>query len=120
MSLMKSANLAVRFLLEIAMLVSIGFWGFSTQTGWLLKILFGVGIPVIISILWGFFAAPKASRRLTGPALVLLELVLLGSGAAALFASQLVILGIIFTAALLVSTILMVIWNQQNFSSTHK
>ena len=47
-------NLAVRFLLEIAALVAIGYWGWSQHDGWLRFVLV-IGFPLLAAILWGTF-----------------------------------------------------------------
>lgn len=60
MDSLKVINLAVRLLLEICALIAVGYWGFKTGSGWLLKILFGIGAPILIAVLWGMFGAPKS------------------------------------------------------------
>jgi hypothetical protein len=105
-------NLAVRFLLELCLLAATGYWGFKTQSTWPMKILLGVGLPVVLAVLWGLFVAPRAVRPLHGPAHFVLELGLLSLGGAALFAADRPALGWAFTIALVVSTILKVVWKQ--------
>jgi hypothetical protein len=81
MNALKMLNLAVRFLLEICMLAAVAFWGFKTQDSWLMKILFGIGSPVMIAVLWGTFLAPKATRPLSGASFLALELFLFSAWA---------------------------------------
>ena len=50
-------NLAVRFLLEIAALLAIGFWGSTLATGFV-RYLLAVGIPVVAAAAWGIFRVP--------------------------------------------------------------
>ena len=88
MELFKGMNLLVRFLLELCMLAAVGFWGFQAQSAWPMKILLGIGLPVLIAVLWGLFIAPKATYPLHGPSRLAVELILLGSGAVALFWSD--------------------------------
>ena len=45
--MIKSANLALRFLLELCALVAFGYWGFQTGQGLLLKIGLGIGVPLV-------------------------------------------------------------------------
>jgi hypothetical protein len=61
---LKSINLGVRFLLELCMLAAVGYWGFKTSSGWLLKTLPGIGTPLLIAVIWGSFVAPKAAYPL--------------------------------------------------------
>lgn len=110
MDILKGINSLVRFLLELCMYLAVGYWGFKTQSGWLLKILFGIGVPVLIAVLWGLFLAPKATHPLQGVFRLLLELVLLGSGAVALFASGRAGLGWIYLAVLAMNEVLLFMW----------
>ena len=110
MNALRNLNLAVRFLLELCLLAAVGYWGFKTQSSGLLKILFGIGLPVLIAVLWGMFIAPKAIRPLSGASYLLVELTLLALGSAALFASGKPVLGWIYTITLIVNKVLLVLW----------
>jgi len=112
MSALKMLNLAVVFLLELCMLVAVGYWGFKTQNSWLMKILFGIGLPVLIAVLWGTFLAPKATRPLRGASFLTLELILFSTGAFALFASGKPTLGWTYIIVLTINKILLFVWKQ--------
>lgn len=112
MDMLKGLNLLVRFLLELCMLAAVGYWGFKTHSSWLLKILFGIGLPLLIAVLWGLFVAPKATYPLSGASRLALELLLLGSGAASLFASGKPTLGWTYVIVLLVNEVLLKVWKQ--------
>jgi hypothetical protein len=112
MDALKMLNAAVRFLLELCMLTAVGYWGFKTQSSWLMKILFGIGLPILIAVLWGMFIAPKAVYPLKGASYLTLELVLLASGSFALFASGKPSLAWAYTIVLIVNKILLVVWKQ--------
>lgn len=112
MDALKMVNLAVRFLLELCMLAAVGYWGFKTQATWPMKILLGIGLPLLIAVLWGTFLAPKATRPLRGASFQALELVLFASGAAALFASGKPTWGWVYTIVLVVNKLLLFIWKQ--------
>jgi hypothetical protein len=112
MDALKILNLMVRFLLELCLLAAVGYWGFKTQSGWLLKILFGIGLPALLATLWGLFVAPKAIYPLNAAAHLTLELVLLALGAVALFASGKPAIGWAYTIILVVNKILLVLWKQ--------
>lgn len=114
MDVLKVLNLTVRFLLELCMLAAVGYWGFKTQSGWLMKILLGIGMPILIAVLWGMFIAPRATRPLRGVPGLILELVLFASGAAALFASGKPALGWAYTGTLIVNEVLLAVWKQSN------
>lgn len=61
-------NLAIRFLLEMFALVSIGIWGWKYSDGWLQYVL-AIGIPIILAAIWGTFAVPNDPSR-SGKALI--------------------------------------------------
>lgn len=47
-------NLTLRVLLELAMLVALGYWGWSQHEG-ILRALLTIGLPLIAATLWGVF-----------------------------------------------------------------
>lgn len=112
MSILKGSNLLVRFLLELCMLAAIGYWGFKTGASAAMKMILGIGLPLLIAIVWGLFLAPKATYPLRGISRELLELALFSSGAVALFASGVAHLGWIYTVILVVNKILLFLWKQ--------
>ncbi|HMB23714.1 MAG TPA: YrdB family protein [Anaerolineales bacterium] len=111
MSALKMLNLGVRFLLELCMLAAVGYWGFKTQTG-MMKIVLGIGLPVLLIVIWSLFVAPRAVYPLHGVSHMLLSLILLGSGAVALFASGRTALGWAYAIILVVNQILLIVWKQ--------
>lgn len=112
MDILKNLNLAVRFLLELCLLAAVGYWGFKTQSAWLWKVLLGLGLPLLIAILWGTFLAPRATHHLSGLPFYALELTLFALGALALFAADRPALGWIYGIVLVVNTILLAVWKQ--------
>jgi hypothetical protein len=112
MDALKGINLAVRFLLELCMLAAVGYWGFKSQSSWGMKLMLGIGLPLLIAVIWGLFVAPKAIYPLSVLPDLLLALILLGSGAVALFASGNPTLGWIYAIILIVNQVLLVVWKQ--------
>ena len=112
MDALKMLNLAVRFFLELCMYAAVGYWGFKTHSSWVLKILLGIGLPVLMAVLWGTFLAPKATRPLSGASFLTLELILFASGAFALFASGKPTLGWIYTIVLVINKIVLTVLKQ--------
>lgn len=55
-------NLAIRFLLEMFALASVGIWGWKYSDGWLQYVL-AIGIPIILATIWGTFAVPGDPSR---------------------------------------------------------
>ena len=82
-------NLAIRFLLEIVMLIILSYWGWHLTLTWL-RYLAAIGSPLIAAALWGIFRIqndPKpAPVEIPGSVRLLLELGLFGWAIWALFA----------------------------------
>ncbi len=112
MAMVKSANLALRFLLELCILAAVGYWAFHTVRGVIAKIGLGIGLPLVTAIVWGLFLAPASSLRLHGAGHLILEVVIFGLAAAALFASHHPTLAGTFLLITVVNKALMVLWGQ--------
>jgi len=80
--------LTVRFLLELAALAALAWWGVRTGETALTKVLLGAGAPLAMAVVWGAFIAPKASFAVPGPVHVALQLAVLAAATAALVAIQ--------------------------------
>jgi hypothetical protein len=78
----------------------------------MLKIILGIGLPVLIAVIWGLFVAPKAVYPLDRLPRLVLGLILLSSAAIALFASGKPNLGWSYAAVLFISEILIIVWKQ--------
>lgn len=55
-------NLGLRFILELAALFALGYWG-SQQGSGIVSVLLAVGLPVIAAAVWGIFAVPNDPSR---------------------------------------------------------
>jgi hypothetical protein len=55
-------NLAIRFLLELSALVTMGVWGWRQGEGWF-RFLLALGIPIIAAVVWGTFNVPNDPSR---------------------------------------------------------
>jgi hypothetical protein len=83
---LKAGNRALKFALELAAIASFGYWGASLD-GSLLSSAMMVVAPAAMIVVWGRFAAPRASRRLSLRARIPLELTILLLAAVALLAA---------------------------------
>jgi Protein of unknown function (DUF2568) len=108
----KTANLALRFLLELCALVALGYWGFQTGQGLLSKIGLGIGIPLLTVVVWVMFIAPNAVVHLSEPVPFVLGLVFLLLAAVALAATGHSTLAAVFGVIIVINAILMIIWRQ--------
>jgi hypothetical protein len=104
---MKTANLAIRFLLELSALAALAVWGFRTGDSLALKILLGIGVPLLAAAAWGTFRVDgdpnKAPVRVPGPLRLLLELAVFGGATAGLYAAGFPTLALIFALVVIIN-----------------
>ena len=98
------ANLALRFLLELAALISAGIFGSALFEG-VLSIISAILLPLSLAVIWGVFAVkddPSRSGKTVVPVpgilRLILELVIFGMGVVSLFLTDHRILSMIFAA----------------------
>ncbi|MEV6898453.1 YrdB family protein [Amycolatopsis sp. NPDC051372] len=78
-SVWRWGNLGLAFLLELAAIVALGYWGFHAGESTAGKLLLGLGAPAVGIGLWALFAAPTA--KLHTPLLYALTVVVVVGGA---------------------------------------
>ena len=83
-STLRSANLAVRLLCELGLLVALAVWGFHAGSGLAGDLVLGLGAPLLAAVVWGLWVAPASRRRLTDPARLVVEVLLFAAGVVAL------------------------------------
>lgn len=112
MNTLRALNLGIRFLLELCALAALGYWGFQLAQPLAIRIMAGIGAPLAAAVVWGVFVAPKATRRLVDPGRFLVELLVFGSAAAALWVASRPWLGAALLGVYLVNRLLVVVWGQ--------
>jgi hypothetical protein len=112
LELIKGANLALRFLLELCALGALGYWGFKTGNGTITKVALGVGAPLVAAVVWGTFVSPQAPVQLPGLMVLILQVLVFGSAAAALVATGHRTLAVVFVVIVVINAILMYVWGQ--------
>lgn len=80
-----AANEILAFVVELAALAALCWWGFTVGRTVLLHVLLGVGTPLAAIVLWALFAAPRARLRPGLPLVLLVKALVLGGGAAAVY-----------------------------------
>ncbi len=75
---MRMANLALRFLLELACLAALAYWGAGATSSDTANVAVAILAPLAAATVWGIWSAPRAPRRLSGRRLTCLELAWLG------------------------------------------
>lgn len=101
-------NLALRFLLEIAALFSLGYWGWTQHLG-VLRYVLAIGLPLIAAVIWGTIRVPgdashSGTARVPVPGILrlVIELALFVLGAWCLSASGLTTWSMIFAALVII------------------
>jgi hypothetical protein len=101
-------NLALRFALEIAALVALGYGGWHAGSG-LWRFVLMIALPLLAALLWGGFRPPDEPHHPTQPRFavsgkvrLLIEALVFGGGAWGLFSSGLTTLGWIYTIIVIV------------------
>ena len=112
LELIRGANLALRFLLELCALGALGYWGFKTGGGLIAKIGLGIGAPLIAAVVWGTFLSPQAPVRLSGLLVLILQALVFGSAAAGLVATGHRTLALMFVVIVAINAALMYLWGQ--------
>jgi hypothetical protein len=113
LSIIKPANLALRFTLELCALAALGYWGFQAGGSAPVKILLGIGAPLIAAVIWGTFVSPKAQVKIPDFGRLLFELLVFGSAILALYAAEQPTLALIFAALILLHLPLTFLFNQR-------
>jgi hypothetical protein len=108
---MRAANLALKFLLELGALAAFAYWGSRTGPT-AVNVVLGVGAPLAMAVVWGTWAAPKASRRLAGRARIGLELSVFTLAALALVAAGAPVIAAIFAALVVLNAVLLNVFDQ--------
>lgn len=109
----KNANLGLTFLLELAVLASLCYWGFTIGSGILAQIILGVGSPVLVATIWGWWGAPRSAHRLHGFWFLVLRILFFGAGSLALFAASQTELSVVLAALVIISLILVYTVNRE-------
>ncbi|WP_169944310.1 YrdB family protein [Microbispora sp. H11081] len=113
LTVIKGTAAAVMFFLELGVLISLAYWGFTREAHLLVRILLGLGTPAVFATLWGLFmAGGKAPHQLHGLARAAFEVVWFGAGAAALAASGLITAGVVFAVVYVVDGVARLLTNQ--------
>lgn len=95
-------NLILRFLLEVVALITTGIWGwFQAEGGY--RYVLTLGIPLLLSVVWGTFAVPadpsrsgKAPIPIKGILRLSLEFAFFGFATWAFFELHMSALGLVF------------------------
>ena len=112
MDVIRSANLALRFLLELCALAATAYWGATGDGGRGRRILLAVAVPLLVGVVWMLFVAPGATIQ-TGPVLRFsVELAVFAAAASALLQRGHMVLAAVLGLCYAVNRALMAVWDQ--------
>ena len=115
MGMLKNLNLGVAFLLELAMLVIYGYFGYRllpAGTPAVFNIGLAILLPVVLAVFWGFRLAPKAVKRFKMPGLLIAKVMIFGAGTVMLWRLGNTSLAVVAAVVSAVHLGLSVIWKQ--------
>ena len=96
-------NELLAFLLELAALAILCWWGFATGAGVPASIALGIGAPLVAAVVWGLFAAPLARFSLPRAGILAVKVVVFGGATAALAVLGHPILATVFAVIVVVN-----------------
>jgi len=112
MKILKYLNLGLAFAIEICMIASLVYWGFYSGKSIFTKGLLGVGIPIVVMVLWGLFSAPNSQYRFIQPYRLAFELIIFMVAAFALYKTGKTNLALAFGALTVISEVAAFVWQQ--------
>ena len=112
LSVLQSANLSLRFVLELCALAALAVWGATVGSGTPFKLTLGVGAPLLAAVVWGLFVAPKAAVPVPDSPRFVIELVVFGAAAVGLAATGHLRLAAAIAIAYVINRALLFAWGQ--------
>ncbi|TCZ79338.1 DUF2568 domain-containing protein [Paenibacillus albiflavus] len=109
----KVFNLAIRFILELVIMFSLGYWGFHYDSNVIVQIALGLGMPLLAAIIWGKTISPKATIRLPLIGVLIIELFIFGMAFLCLIDSGFKVFAMIFGTVAVVNRFIIIKWKQQ-------
>ena len=86
---MHAINESLAFLLELAMIAGLAWWGATVHGAVAARVLLAVAAPVAAGVVWGLFAAPRARIQLPVLGVLAVKTVVFALAAAAVAAAGL-------------------------------
>lgn len=108
---MRVANLALKFLLELAAFAALAYTGAKLGSGvW--AVVLAVVLPAAAIAVWGRWNAPRSAHRLAASARIPLELAVFVGGAIGLLVSRAVVWGVVDLVLVAVNAALLTTFHQ--------
>jgi hypothetical protein len=104
-----AANLALRFLLELAGVASLAYWGFHASGSTPVRIALAIAAPAVLVVVWAIVVAPGAENALPQFQRMVIGTALLELAAVALAVAGQRTAGIVLGVLILVNAVLMAV-----------
>ncbi len=108
---LKTANLGLKFLLELAAIAAFAYWG-ASHSPVVLAVILAIALPALFIAAWGIWAAPRSRRRLPRETRVPFELGCFALAAVALIGGGATVAGIAFAVVAAVNAALLAAFGQ--------
>lgn len=112
--MLASANLALKFLLEVGALVAFAYWGAGTGE-MPLSLLLAIAMPLAVAVAWARFAAPKSKRRLPLQPRIRFELTVFTAAVLALLAAGAPAAAVLMSALVILNAVLLTVFGQWQY-----
>ena len=109
---LRAVNLGISFLLELALVAAIAYWGLCLDSSAAIRWLAAVGASAALVLTWGVVAAPTAKRRLPRRRLIGFKLLVFTIGAGLFYSTGTHDFAIALEAAAVANLALAVLWDQ--------
>ncbi len=109
----KILNLALRFILELILLFSIGYWGFHFGSGLVAQVALGIGLPLLTAVIWGMTISPKAKVKLPLAVVLLIEFLIFATAVACLIDSGFITFAIVFAIVAMANRFFVIKWRME-------
>jgi hypothetical protein len=107
----KTANLGLKFLLELVAIAAFTYWG-ASRSPVILAVILAIAVPAVFVAAWGMWAAPRSPRRLPRQTRVPFELGCFTLAAVALIAAGATVAGIAVAVVAAVNALLLAAFGQ--------
>ncbi|WP_254715702.1 YrdB family protein [Actinomadura sp. NAK00032] len=108
-------NEGLAFVLEVAAIVALAWWGFTTGGNVVVNIILGIGTPVAAMVLWGLFAAPRARFKVALPFVLLVKAIVFSAGALAFYGVDHATVAVVFAVIAVLNTALATLDREAHF-----
>ena len=112
MDVIRSANLALRFALELSALAAAAYWGASGSGRRASRILLAVATPLAVGVLWILLVAPGATIPASPRVRLLVEIAVFLGAVMALLQRARVVLAVGLGVCYAINRVLMEAWGQ--------